>query len=474
MQDEPQGDLWEGTELVGATMGGASQLFNSKPQCPSTDPIKALPEDPEAEKMLLANIFAPGCDDLAAEAADEVSPEWFNVPQHRLIFEAGVRLVNSGTEISFISLNDELGKNANKCGGITGLISIIQAVDSSSWRPYAKIIQSKWEARTAIIALSRAQKSIESEGAVGISLNGLSSLLGAFGEQQRAIVDHSDLLELAASGLALVPPDRASNRPVFGVDFLDSQLNATARRFGVIAAKTSAGKSSIAYQIVLETCAKNRRVLLVSLESDREEVVGAIAANMGRLNRGSVMRHGTQGFQSDVLPLVKANFAGYYASSGSNWETLDRAIRAEHRRHPFEVVIVDYFTLLQPPEYKGRNLASLYGEISKAGKRLAQELECSVIFLSQFNRGIEDGQEPYLENLRETGQLEQDADWVVLMWSKPDDEPDGTRLVYAKGAKNRGGKRNFRGKMAFYPAESRFVENYSETDPFKPSRHGRA
>jgi replicative DNA helicase len=450
-------DQWEGTEFA----------EDRRPV------VKPLPEDPEAEKMLLANIFAPGCDDLAAEAADEVSPDWFNAPQHRMIFEAGVRLVNSGTEISFISLNDELGKNSNKCGGITGLISLLQDVDSSDWRPYAKIIRSKWEARTAIIALSRAQRSIETDGEVGISLSGLSSLLGALEPQQKAIVDHSELLDLASSGVALIPPERASNRPIFGVDFLDSQLNATAGRFGVIAAKTSAGKSSIAYQIVARSCSMNRRVLMVSLESDKEEVVGAIAANMGHLNRGAVMRYGTGGFDSDVLPLVKANFAGYYASSGSSWDSLERAIRAEHRRRPFEVVIVDYFTLLQPPEYKGRNLASLYGEISKAGKRLAQELECSVIFLSQFNRGIEDGQEPYLENLRETGQLEQDADWVVLMWSKPDDEPDGTRLVYAKGAKNRGGKRNFRGKMTFYPAESRFVENFSETDPFKP-RRGRA
>lgn len=451
-------DQWEGTEFTG----------DHRPV------VKPLPEDPEAEKMLLANIFAPGCDDLAAEAADEVSPDWFNVPQYRLIFEAGVRLLNSGTEISFVSLNDELGKNSGKAGGITGIVSLLANVDSSDWRPYAKIIRSKWEARTAIIALSRAQRSIEAEGEVGISLSGLSSLLGALEPQQKAIVDHSELLELAESGVALLPPDRASNRPVFGVGFLDEQLNATAGRFGVIAAKTSAGKSSIAYQIVVNTCAANRRVLLVSLESDKEEVVGAIAGNLGRLNRGAVMRYGTGGFQSDILPLVKANFAGYYASSGSTWDALERAIRAEHRRRPFEVVIVDYFTLLQPPDYKGRNLASLYGEISKAGKRMAQELECSVIFLSQFNRGIEDGQEPFLENLRETGQLEQDADWVILMWSKPDDEPDGTRLVFAKGAKNRGGKRNFRGKMTFYPAESRFVENFFETDPPKSTKRSRA
>ena len=448
-------DQWEGTEAV------EPRVFDLPK--PSQRP---LPEDIEAERSLLATVFSPGSDRLAAEAADEVRPEWFHKPQHRVVFEAGCRLVNSGSEISCITLRDELGKDEVKVGGFTGIVDMLSDNDFfNDFRPLASIVRQKWEARTAILALDRARREIELEGEVGTSLNAVSALLGAFEPTGKHIVDHSDLLDMAARGEALLPPDQARNKPFFGVGFLDLQLNATARRFGVIAAKTSAGKSSIAYQIVVESAARNRRVLLVSLESDKEEVAAAIAANLGRLGRGEIMRTGTEGFAHDDLDRIKANFAGYYASSGSTWETIERAIRAEHRRRPFEVVIVDYFTLLQPPEYKGRNLASLYGEISKAGKRLAQELNCSVIFLSQFNRGIEDGQEPHLENLRETGQLEQDADWVILMWSKPDDEPDGTRIVHAKGAKNRGGKRNFKGRMTFYPAQSRFEENFMETEP---------
>ncbi len=449
-----------------------SNIFD--PMIPSTSSdMKSLPSDVEAERALLGCLFAPGSDSLVLDAQELLAPEYFHAPQNKILFEAGCRLANRGDEISVVSLSDEVGDNLHKVGGFVGIVELVSgAVDYYDFKPLARIIKTKWEARQAILALSRAARAIENDGQVGESLNGLQTLLGALEPQGKSIVDHADLLDLAAGGSPLLPPDRSGNLPGFGIGYIDTELCATARRFGVIAAKTSAGKSSFAYQIVVNTCLQDRRVLLVSLESDREEVAAAVAANLGRLNRSSVMKSGTGGFWSSGLEKIKKNFHGYYASSGSTWDALERSIRAEHRRCPFAVVIVDYFTLLQPPDYKGRNLASLFGEISKAGKRLAQELECSVIFLSQFNRGVEDGQEPHLENLRETGQLEQDADWVLLMWAKAEDESDGTRVVYLKGAKNRGGKRNFKGKMTFYPAESRFEENHTvEFEPeAKPKR----
>lgn len=454
---------WEGTGLDGP------------PTRPKSVGSESLPiEAHDAERQLLAEIFSIGGENLALEAIDVVKPEWFLDPRNQMIFEAGRRIIERNGEVSLLTMNDELGKDVGKVGGSTALINLLSLYDGSSWKELAKIIQSKWEARTAIKTLERVKRSIESDGAVLGHLNGLGELLGALAPRQSTIVDHADLLDLASTGIPLLPDDKARNLPYFGVSFLDYELNATSRRFGVIAAKTSAGKSSMAYQICMESACHGKRVLLVSLESDREEVSAALAANLSHMNRSMILRHGTGGFDDERLAAVKMNVHGYYASSGSTWEAIDRTIRAEHKRNPFRVVIVDYFTLLQPPEYKGRNLANLYGEISKAGKRLAQELECSVIFLSQFNRGVEDGQEPHLENLRETGQLEQDADWVLLLWSRPDDELDGTRIVFAKGAKNRGGKRNFKGKMTFYPAESRFVENFSETEPPKITKKIRA
>ena len=459
-----QDNLWEGMDTA------QTRSDKLKPR----DTAKPLPEDHDAERAFLGTVLAPGQEHQILDAQSYMAPEYFSDARHRYIWEAAVICANSGIEVNAITLTSHLGTKAGVVGGFTALIDLIShAVDYENPKPLARIIKTKWEARTAISALARVQRAIENDEEVGGNLSGLQSLLGTLAPQQDSIIDHNDLFDLAASGSALLPHNLSKNLAAFGVPFLDTNFVATPRRFGVIAAKTSAGKSSMAYQICVQSASAGQRVLLVSLESDKEEVAAAMAANMGRLNRGDIMKRGTRGFESDELVGVKKNFGAYYASSGSNWDTLERAIRQEHRRRAFDVVIVDYFTLLQPPEYKGRNLASLYGEISKAGKRLAQELECSVIFLSQFNRGVEDGAEPQLENLRETGQLEQDADWVMLMWANPVDENDGTRIVYAKGAKNRGGKRGFKGAMTFFPDQSRFVERIGHTFEVKASRSNR-
>ena len=442
-------NLWAGTEW----------------DAPVAHPVRRLPEDPEAERAFLGTILAPGMGHMVLESTAYMDQSYFIVPQYRLIYRAAVELANTGTEITAVSLRNQLGDLANRAGGFTEIVSLIsEATDYERPEVFGRIIKSKWQAREAMKALDRAKDAIEKFGEIGDSLEGLAPVLGALQGASTKIISHADLLDKAASGQAIMPADLASNKPVFGIPAIDLELNATPRRLGVIAAKTSAGKSSVSYQICVKTAVAGKRVLLVSLESDPQEVAAAIAANISGLSRSDIMRRGTVGFASNDLDLAKQNIAGYYAGSGATWESLESAIRAEHRRKAFDVVIVDYFTLLNPPEYKGRNMASLYGEISKAAKRMAQELDCSVILLSQFNRGIEDGAEPHLENLRETGQLEQDADWVLLMWAKPEDEADGSRIVHCKGAKNRGGRRGFKARMRFEPAQSRFFPLENETE----------
>ena len=425
------------------------------------DEEEVLPEALDAERNFLGTVLAPGRDALAYEFSLEVPGEWFHKPQHRLVWEAACALAAEGTEITFPSLVQKLGKDLHKVGH-QGLTDILLGEEVERPEVLVKIIRGKWEARESLKALGKALQDIRTHGEVGTTLDQLRGLVDGFAPRETPIRNYTDLFETLEAGNGALPIDKANNLPIFGVDGLDTSLGALPGTMGVVAAKTSAGKSSLAYQICLRSAIRGRKVLLVSLEADREEVSAAFAANLNQKNRGRLLRVGEDGI--DVPGLVKANVMGYHAGSGATWDTLEKAIRIEHGKSPFSVVIVDYFTLLEPPSYKGnRNMASLYGEISKAGKRLAQQLNCSVIFLSQFNRGVEDGQEPFLENLRETGQLEQDADWVVLLWAKPVDEPGGFRFVNAKIAKNRKGKRGEKFRMKLFPAESRFIDSDMET-----------
>ena len=427
----------------------------------------SLPEDLESELHFLSTVLWN--QEQTYEYSLTTPVEYFHKPQHRLIWQAACSLASEGTEISASAVKDRLGKDLHKAGGWQGVTDCFGGEPVEHPEVLWSIIKDKSEARQSLIALNKASEAIMRDGSIGTTLDNIRGLADTFAPRQTPIRTYTDLFESMEAGNGALPIDRANNLPCFGIEALDYTVGAMAGTLGVIAAKTSAGKSSLAYQICIRSAMRGRRVLLVSLEADREEVSAALAANINEMNRSSLLRTGLDGV--DVPGTIKSNVHGYHAGSGATWETIEKAIRVEHGRSPFQVILVDYFTLLQPPDYKGsRNMASLYGEISKAAKRVAQQLACSVILLSQFNRGIEDGAEPFLENLRETGQLEQDADWVVLMWAKPEDEPEGFRYVNAKVAKNRKGKRGEKFRMKLFPAESRFIVSDTEVESFKSKR----
>jgi replicative DNA helicase len=106
-----------------------------------------------------------------------------------------------------------------------------------------------------------------------------------------------------------------------------------------------------------------------------------------------------------------------------------------------KLLIVDYIQLMTPEgKFNSRNDA--VGSLSRGLKILAGELKVPVIALSQMNRG-EDGKEydrPSLNRLRDSGELEQDANKVIILW-KTEELPDNVpQKIGWYVAKNRRGK----------------------------------
>ena len=94
-------------------------------------------------------------------------------------------------------------------------------------------------------------------------------------------------------------------------------------------------------------------------------------------------------------------------------------IRAESRHMGYDVIIIDYLQLLKADKtYKGNRYAEV-GAVSRAIKALAMELNIPVIALSQLNRASEhyETKEPSMSDLREAGDIEQDASVIMLMWN---------------------------------------------------------
>ena len=105
----------------------------------------------------------------------------------------------------------------------------------------------------------------------------------------------------------------------------------------------------------------------------------------------------------------------------------------------YDIIIIDYLQLLKADTTYRGNRAAEVGEISRAVKNLAMELNIPVIALSQLNRTTEMGtnKEPTMAELREAGNIEQDASVIMLLWNL--DENDRSKKG-CKIEKNRQGE----------------------------------
>ena len=111
----------------------------------------------------------------------------------------------------------------------------------------------------------------------------------------------------------------------------------------------------------------------------------------------------------------------------------------EQERGGLGLIIVDYMQLMRSDDHRANRVEQV-GQMSRGLKILARELEVPVLAISQLSRAPEQRTppKPQLSDLRESGQIEQDADLVAFLYREdyyrdPDEEPDGLAdLIIAK------------------------------------------
>lgn len=132
----------------------------------------------------------------------------------------------------------------------------------------------------------------------------------------------------------------------------------------------------------------------------------------------------------------------------------------EAARANLGLAIVDYMQLLSPPA-RSNNREREVAEVVRGLKGLAQEFEIPIVGCSQFSRAANTATEIGLNHLRESGEIEQASDVVILIVGAEDDNPN---VINMKIGKNRfGPKLNF--KLSWNPSCTRFGELTRREEP---------
>ena len=283
--------------------------------------------------------------------------------------------------------------------------------------------------------------------AVKVSPANIKSQIGALRNELDALQSGSQTTSKSLSEIANEFKDQYFKEheiePLYiGFDKLDDLLGGLeGGDMIVIGARPAVGKSAFVTQITSNLARKGKRIGFYNLEMQNKQVYERFVVNesgigLTRLRRAvKFLGDEKERFDSANERLAKAD--NIVITSAGAKSVGD--IKAESKNMDYDIIIIDYLQLLKADNtYRGNRTAEV-GEISRAIKNLAMELNIPVIALSQLNRASmgRDDKEPNMSELREAGNIEQDASVIMLLWNI--DENDKTHKG-CKIEKNRQGE----------------------------------
>lgn len=125
-------------------------------------------------------------------------------------------------------------------------------------------------------------------------------------------------------------------------------------------------------------------------------------------------------------------------AAGVNIQEVRSVARQFKRRYgKIDLIAVDYLQIMDIPQKQGESRSQAIGNVTGAAKRIAKEMDCPFMLLSQMTRESEQKKKPTLADLKESGSIEQDADVVEFLWEKPDETMRGGKVVQQFIAKGR-------------------------------------
>ena len=190
----------------------------------------------------------------------------------------------------------------------------------------------------------------------------------------------------------------------------------------ILAGRPSMGKTAAAVSMVMfPALIKKVPVAIFSLEMSNQQLVSRMQSNISAVNVSRIVKKQLTMNDIDLIrtSCYDLNTAPMFIDDTPNISLLELKGKARKlvKEHKVQLIVIDYLQLMR----SGLNIPNReqeIAEISRGLKGLAKELSVPVIALSQLSRGVESrsDKKPMLQDLRESGQIEQDADMVIFCY----------------------------------------------------------
>ena len=377
--------------------------------------------------------------DAAAEASVILRSEHFSAPAHQLVFEAVMRLADAGDPVDPASVLAELFRagtlskvGAPKMGTAAPFLhSLIERAGSVSY--HAPRVLAAWQRRNISLVLKQCLQIAETDGwdpdahldQIRGRVEDATALAGtaALHPNSETVAEVLDALE-----------HRADPGLTTGWRDLDEAIGGLRpKELLVIGARPGQGKTAAALNIADHVGTRlGLPVLFASMEMTEAELTQRRISSAARVPLHHIVRHQVTDGEWDKISraMDRLTDTGLHIddTSAQSPAHIRGRLRAMARTgKAARLLVIDYLGFMAAPRAESRQQA--VAELARQCKNIAREFAVPVILLAQLNRGPATRQDkrPALADLRESGEIEQSADIVLLLHRDDAYEPESAR-----------------------------------------------
>ncbi len=435
-------------------MATATKERTRRKSADETAVLRLPPQSVETEESFLGALLLDK--EAIIKVADILSPEDFYRPNHRMIYEAILRLYEKQMPLDVVTVTDELerAKALKEAGGASMLASLASRVPTAAHViHYARIIREKGLLRRLISTASEiTELGYQEDRPVDEIIDESERLI--FQVAQTSVKKHfeaaKDILIRSFERIDELHRERGKTRGVpTGFRDLDNLLSGFQESdLLIIAARPSMGKTSFALNIAHQAAVKHKVPIgFFSLEQSKDQLIdrlisGEAGVDSWKLRTGNL---GNEDFERLNHAMGVLADAPFYIDDTPNMTVMEMRTKARRLQaeHGLGMIVVDYLQLMQGRGGKDPNRVQEISDISRGLKGIARELNVPVVALSQLSRAVEQrpNHRPQLSDLRDSGSIEQDADVVMFLYREDyyDRETENKNICQVIVQKHRNG-----------------------------------
>lgn len=447
-----------------------------------------LIHDYEIEKMVLASLMTTSQN--FQEVYDVLTPDCFYDLHNREIYETIMEIYHKGEIPDMMIVSIELAKKNSTISRTDIMDLCINTTMVFEIRKHALMLKElsirrkMWEIGYRLITKSGNQ----SEDIETIQNEAKSNIDSVFEESSSDLLTLEDTYKSLQEELLvrMSMPDGTIMGTQTGFEMIDKNGGLSGSDLIVVGAETSQGKTSFATSLAISALESGDKVAFYSMEMTPRQLTARIASMKSGINASQILFRKISIEELNAIDEAMYKFdLGSLHFDGKSHSSLDHilmSIRNQKMKYGINGAVVDYLQLVTLTD-KTMTREQGVARIARDLKNLAKELDIWIIAISQLRR---DGNNPIpsLSRLRDSGQIEEAADNIFLIYRPRDNnrypEPyqdiptEGTALVKIAKGRNVGIGEFICGfkpeNTLFFPLTENDIENYKSNYFFPQNR----